>query len=305
MLRKLIAILGPTAVGKSELALEVAAAVNGAIVNADSQQVYRYLDIGTGKPTSMERRRVEHFLIDVVDPDEAFNAAMFRQLANQSIERISAEGKRAIVCGGTGLYLRALMHGLFEGPGRYEEFRLALEQRIETEGLGALFQNLTEIDPAAAASIHPSDRQRLIRALEVYQATGKPISAWRNEHGFRERYFNLLKIGLNRPRHELYDIINRRCERMIEDGLLDEVRDLVARGYSLELPPLRSIGYRQMGQVLQGRQSLDAALEEMKRETRHLAKRQLTWFRNDREIVWFGSGQKSEIIDAVKIFLRN
>ena len=305
MLRKVVAVLGPTAVGKSELALEIASAVNGAIINADSQQVYRYLDIGTGKPAWVERRGVEHFLIDVVAPDEEFNAAMFRQLASQSIERISAAGKQAIVCGGTGLYLRALMHGLFEGPGRYEEIRRALQQRLETEGLGALFRNLSEIDSSAAASIHPSDRQRIVRALEVYQATGKSISAWRNEHGFRERYFNLLKIGLNRPRQELYDIINRRCERMIQDGLLDEMRALVARGYSLELAPLRSIGYRQMGQVLQGRQSLDAALEEMKRETRHLAKRQLTWFRNDREILWFHPEQHSEIIDSVKSFLGN
>jgi tRNA dimethylallyltransferase len=305
MLRKVVIILGPTAVGKSELALEVAAAANGAIVNADSQQVYRYLDIGTGKPSLLDRQRVEHFLIDVVDPDEEFNAALFHRLASQSIEQISANHKQAIVCGGTGLYLKALTHGLFEGPGRFGEIRRNLEQRIKTEGLGALFLGLTQIDPAAAASIHPSDRQRIVRALEVYQATGKPLSGWWNEHGFRERYFDLLKIGLNRPREDLYDIINRRCERMIEDGLLDEVRGLVARGYSLELKPLRSIGYRQMSAVIEGSYNLEAALKDMQQQTRHLAKRQLTWFRRDPEIVWFAPEQKGQIIDAVKTFLRN
>jgi tRNA dimethylallyltransferase len=305
MLRKVVIILGPTAVGKSALALEVAAATHGAIVNADSRQVYRYLDIGTGKPSLLDRQRVEHFLIDVVDPDEEFNAALFHRLANQSIEQIRANHKQAIVCGGTGLYLKALTHGLFEGPGRSGEIRRNLEQRIKTEGLGAVFGGLAEVDPAAVASIHPNDRQRIIRALEVYQATGKPLSAWWNEHGFRARYFDLLEIGLNRPRRELYDIIDRRCERMIEDGLLDEVRGLLARGYSLELKPLQSIGYRQMGEVIEGRQSLDAAVEDMKQQTRHLAKRQLTWFRRDPKIVWFAPKNRSQIIETVTSFLRN
>ena len=305
VLRKIVIILGPTAVGKTELALELAVAVNGAIVNADSQQVYRYLDIGTGKPSLLDRQRVGHFLIDVVNPDEEFNAALFRRLAGESIEQISANHKQPIVCGGTGLYLKALTHGLFEGPGRFSEIRRNLEQRIKSEGLDALFQDLAEVDAAAAASIHPSDRQRIIRALEVYQATGKPLSDWWNEHRFRERRFDVLKIGLNRPREELYGIINRRCERMIEDGLLDEVRGLVGRGYNLELKPLRSIGYRQMGEVIQGRQSLDSALEDMKQQTRHFAKRQLTWFRRDPEIGWFGPENKMQIIAAVKAFLRN
>jgi len=303
MLPKIVVILGPTAVGKSDLALDVAAAIDGAIVNADSQQVYRYLDIGTGKPTPAERQRAAHFLIDIVDPDEEFNAATYSRLARQTIEQIRAGQKNAIVCGGTGLYLKALTQGLFEGPGQDSELRRALEQRILIEGIEPLYQWLTEIDPSVTATIHPNDRQRTIRALEVYQLTGKRLSDWQKEHGFNERRFEVLKIGLNRPRGELYDLINRRCERMVEDGLLEEVRGLVARGYGLALKSLRSVGYRQMGRVLEGHQALLDGLNEMQQETRRLAKRQLTWFRRDPDITWFHPEQKSAVIESVKTFL--
>lgn len=305
MLPKIVIILGPTAVGKSELAVDLAEAIGAAIVNADSQQVYRYLDIGTGKPTSADRQRVAHFLLDVVDPDEDFSAALFSRLARQSIADIRAAHKHALLCGGTGLYLKALTRGLFEGPAPDAKIRCALMRHIENEGLGSLYRRLTEVDPGAAAAIHPNDRQRTIRALEVFEATGKRLSDWQREHGFQERHFDLLKIGLHRPRDELYELINRRCERMVDDGLLDEVRGLVARGYGLSLKPLRSIGYRQMGQVLEGRQSSPDALAEMKRETRHFAKRQLTWFRRDQEIQWFEPRQKAAIVEAVKEFLEN
>ena len=165
---KLVILLGPTAVGKSELALELADKINGAIVNADSQQVYRYLDIGTGKPSKAERERVAHFMIDVVDPDEEFNAALFRRLASECIAQIHRRNQNAIVCGGTGLYLKALTKGLFEGPGQDSEMRQVLEQRIETEGLASLYRELLQIDASVAATIHPNDRLRTIRALEVY-----------------------------------------------------------------------------------------------------------------------------------------
>ena len=302
---KLAIILGPTAVGKSELALELATALDAEIVNADSQQIYRYLDIGTGKPSPADRARVAHHLIDIVNPDEEFNAALFRQLATESIEQIRARKKNVIVCGGTGLYLKALTQGLFEGPGQDREIRQALEQQIENHGLAPLYQRLTEIDPSVTSTIHPNDRQRTIRALEVYQLTGKRLSEWQKEHSFHERPFEALKIGLNRERPELYDLINRRCERMVEAGLLEEVRGLIAKGFSLELKPLSSVGYRQMGQVLNGMQELPAAVEEMKQETRKLAKRQLTWFRGDKEIRWFDpKQQRSDINQAIKRFLQ-
>ena len=301
---KLVIILGPTAVGKTEVALEVAERLNGEIVNADSQQIYRFMDMGTGKPSKAERERVCHHLIDVVNPDEGFNAALFRRLATDAIEEIHERGRNAFVCGGTGLYLRALTQGLFEGPGQDPAIRRGLENEIEEHGLAVVYRRLEQIDPTVVSTIHPNDRQRIVRALEVYQITGKPISAWQNQHGFQENPFTLLKIGLNRERPELYDLINRRSDEMIRGGLLDEVRGLVEQGYRLDLKPLQSVGYRQMGAVLQEKIPLADALEEMKQETRHLAKRQLTWFRRDEAILWFHpERQKQEILQAAENFL--
>jgi len=301
---KIVIVLGPTAVGKTELALAVAQRVNAEIVNADSQQVYRYLDIGTGKPSKPERERVRHHLIDVVNPDEDFNAARYRQLAAASIDEIHKRGAKVLVSGGTGLYLKALTGGLFSGPGQDTELRANLEREIAQIGLAALYDRLIAIDPGANTKIHPNDRQRIIRALEVYQSTGRPLSEWQNEHRFQEEAFQVLKIGLARARAELYDLINRRSESMIRAGLLDEVRGLMERGYELDLKPLRSVGYRQMGEVIEGIKGLPEAMAEMKQETRRLAKRQLTWFRSDPEIRWFHpEKQEREIGELVQAFL--
>jgi len=301
---KIVIVLGPTAVGKTELALAVAPKVNAEIVNADSQQVYRYLDIGTGKPSKPERERVRHHLIDVVNPDEDFNAARYRQLAAASIDEIHKRGAKVLVSGGTGLYLKALTGGLFSGPSQDTELRANLEREIAQIGLAALYDRLIAIDPGANTKIHPNDRQRIIRALEVYQSTGRPLSEWQNEHRFQEEAFQVLKIGLERARAELYDLINRRSESMIRAGLLDEVRGLMERGYELDLKPLRSVGYRQMGEVIEGIKGLPEAIAEMKQETRRLAKRQLTWFRSDPEIRWFHpEKQEREIGELVQAFL--
>jgi len=300
---KLVIILGPTAVGKSELALDLAAELHGEIVNADSHQVYRYLDIGTGKPSVEDRNRVPHHLIDIVNPDEEFNAALFRRLAMTDIGDIHRRERKAIVCGGTGFYLKALTQGLFVGPGQDSRIREKLERNIGENGLAVLYNRLVKIDPSVTSTIHPNDRQRIIRALEVYELTGKPLSEWQKEHAFGDDPYKIVKIGLNRDRAGLYDRINRRCERMIQDGILEEVRGLIDKGYGLELKPLRSVGYRQMGAVINGALRLEDALEEMKQETRHLAKRQLTWFRSDAEIRWFHPNEKLAIIEAVKKFL--
>ena len=300
---RVVIILGPTAVGKSELALELAARIGGEIVNADSQQVYRYMDIGTGKPPMADRERIRHHLIDIVNPDEEFNAALFRNRATQVILQIHEKHHCAVICGGTGLYLKALTRGLFSGPSQDPEMRRRLQQEIDEKGLGPLYQRLLGIDPSVASSIHPNDRQRTIRALEVFQLTGKPLSQWQREHAFQEQPYEVLKIGLNRERGELYDLINRRSEQMIQDGLLEEVRSLTDKGYGLDLKPLRSVGYRQMGRVLQGGQEMPDALEDMKQETRRLAKRQLTWFRGDPDILWYQPNQPQGIIESVKRFL--
>jgi tRNA dimethylallyltransferase len=302
---KIAIILGPTAVGKSALALELASQLDGEIVNADSQQVYRYMDIGTGKPSMADRQRVRHHLIDVVTPDQEFNAAMFRHLASEVIYQVDERKRNAIVCGGTGLYLKALTRGLFEGAGQDLEIRASLEKEIEESGLQSVYRRLAEIDPTVTSTIHPNDRLRTIRAMEVYQLTGKPISQWHNEHRFQEQPFEVLKIGLNCERAELYGRINRRSVAMVEAGFLDEVRGLASRGYSLELKSLRSVGYAQMAKVVRGSLTIDAALEEMKQVTRQLAKRQLTWFRGDKEIRWFHPVQACEIFTAVKAFLLN
>jgi tRNA dimethylallyltransferase len=302
---KLVVILGPTAVGKSEIAQKLALRLNAEIVGADSQQVYRRMDIGTAKPPPELREKIPHHVIDVVDPDEEFNAATYREQARASIHDIQRRGKPAIVCGGTGLYIKALTRGLFAGPERNAAVRTALTLEAQGSGLRTLYERLERIDPSATAWIHPHDAQRIIRALEVYETTGKPMSEWQKAHGFKENPFATLKVGLHRPRAELYGLIHRRCEQMIEAGLVGEVKGLLAQGYSLDLKPLQSVGYRHIGLFLNGQLSFDEAVFLMRRDTRRLAKRQLTWFRSDGEIRWFHPElERDKIADLVKEFLR-
>lgn len=301
---KLVIILGPTGAGKSEVAIEVALEIGGEIINSDSQQVYRSMDVGTGKPAAEQRQKVPHHLIDIVEPNEGFNAALFRQRALESAKAIWSRGKKVILCGGTGLYIKAIIHGLFVGPSKDPEIRKGLEQEAEKKGLGSLYERLGQVDPDATSWIHPNDRQRIIRALEVFVATGKGMSQWQREHGFKENRFETLKIGLNREREELYSLIDRRCEEMIASGLAEEVRRLMENGYSLDLKSMQSVGYRHMGLYLSGTISLEDALALMKRDTRHLAKRQLTWFRADKEIRWFHpERERKTILEAVTGFL--
>jgi tRNA dimethylallyltransferase len=262
------------------------------------------MDIGTAKPPGSVRQEVPHHLIDIVDPDGEFNAALYREAALQVIQEIHARGKKPILCGGTGLYIRALIQGLFVGPAKNTEVRNRLEREVEEKGLNSIYERLRQVDPDATYWIHPNDRYRIIRALEVFELTGKGISQWQKEHGFRENAVDALKIGLNRDRQELYDLINRRCDEMIARGLVREVEGLVEKGYSLDLPPLQSVGYRQIGQYLRGELKLDEAITLMKRDTRHLAKRQLTWFRADKEIQWFHPERDGDrIVLSVKEFL--
>ncbi|HEY2988458.1 MAG TPA: tRNA (adenosine(37)-N6)-dimethylallyltransferase MiaA, partial [Candidatus Binatia bacterium] len=300
---KLAIILGPTGVGKSEVAVDAAFELNGEVINADSQLVYRHMDIGTAKPPASARAQVPHHLIDVIDPDGEFNAALYRALALKAIQNVKERGKKPIVCGGTGLYLRALIQGLFVGPAKNAALRQRLENEAQERGLNVLYERLRQVDPDATHWIHPNDRYRITRALEVFELTGKGISRWQKEHGFAESAFQVLKIGLNRERQELYDQINRRCEEMIARGLVEEVKGLVEKGYGLDLPALQSVGYRQIGLHLRGQLGLEEAVTLIKRDTRHLAKRQLTWFRADKEIHWFHpeTGRKA-ILETVRRF---
>lgn len=300
---KVVIVLGPTGVGKSEVAIELALEVGGEIINADSQQVYRYMNIGTAKPSADQRQGVPYHLIDVVDPDDEFNAALFRHAAFASAQQVWSRGKKVVLCGGTGLYIKAFTHGLFVGPSGDPEIRKRFEGEVREKGLGALHERLKELDPDALSWIHPNDPQRIIRALEVLETTGKKISQWQREHGFKESPFETLKIGLNREREELYTLINRRCEAMIAEGLVEETKRLVEKGYGLELKPLQSIGYRHVGLYLGGAISLEDSVSLMKRDTRRLAKRQLTWFRSDPEIRWFHPEREREkILETAKQF---
>ena len=302
---KVVIILGPTAVGKSAVALALAMEIGAEIVSADSQQIYRHMDIGTWKPSPEVRQHVVHHLIDIVEPTEDFNAALFRDKAIEVIRDIDRRNSKALVCGGTGLYIKALTRGIFVGPGRDELLRASLVREAEKSGLGALHKRLRELDPQAAAAIHPHDRVRIVRALEVYALTGKRLSQWQREHSFQDSWCETLKIGLERARAELYALINRRCEEMFSLGLVEEVKSLVTSGYNFDLKAMQSIGYRHAGLYLRGAVSLNEALELMKRDTRRFAKRQLTWFRADREVQWFHpESDRSRILEAITAFWR-
>lgn len=280
------ALVGPTGVGKTALALEFAEQLNAEIVNADSRQVYRYLDIGSAKPTMAERARAPHHVFDVVDPDHDFDCARYRTLALAAIADIQARGRRVLVVGGTGLYLKTLRFGLFPGPPRDPTLRAQLEAE-EDAALGSLHRLLSESDPVTARRLHPHDRVRLIRAIEVQRLTGRAMSAWQGEHGFRETGVPMTVFGLRLEREHLRQRIALRCRTMVEDGLVDEIRCLWSRGYARTLPILQTIGYREIGAVAAGEVTLDDGLAAMTRASCQLAKRQLTWFRADPSVQWF------------------
>jgi len=300
---RLIIIAGPTGIGKSIISLDIAHAFRGEIISADSMQVYRFMDIGTAKPSPEDRALVPHHLIDVVDPDEEFNAALYGNEARRVIGKLHENKKNILVIGGTGLYIRVLTGGLVPGPGRDAGLRDIFRQEIERYGTAYLHERLKEKDRDAAERIHPNDAVRLMRALEVIELSGESIVAQQKNHGFGDRPYECLKIGLMEDRGRLYEKIDRRCDEMIEKGLVGEVENLLARGYSESLKPMQSLGYRHMIAYLKGTMSLDEAVTRMKRDTRNYAKRQLTWFRADGEIVWFNPGDRDGIKKRIGDFL--
>jgi tRNA dimethylallyltransferase len=282
----LVLLAGPTAAGKTALSLELAGRFGAEIVGADSVQVYRGLDIGSAKPTPAERARAPHHLLDVADPAEGFSAARYAELADAAIADIAGRGRRALVVGGTGLYIKALLWGLAPAPPVDQALRDQLQSQWEAEGPAALHARLAGLDPEAAARLHPNDRQRVLRALEVCLQTGAPFSRRQQAHGFaRPRYPHLI-IGLERPREELNQRIEARARDMWEGGLLEEVRGLLARGTPPDAPGLASLGYRQAVAVLAGDMQPQEALFDMIRATKAYAKRQLTWFRGVQGLHW-------------------
>ncbi|TSA45028.1 MAG: tRNA (adenosine(37)-N6)-dimethylallyltransferase MiaA [Deltaproteobacteria bacterium] len=300
---RLICIVGPTGVGKTAMALELAGRWGGEIVSADSMQVYRHMDIGTAKPTPEERRRIPHHLLDVVNPDEPFDASLYIRLANGIIADLQRERKVVFVVGGTGLYIRALLGGLIDGPGADEVLRRELKQQMNQRGKAHLYERLRTTDPLAADQIHPHDGIRIIRALEVLELTGRSIVAHQQEHRFGEAPYELLRIGLCLDRERLNDRIERRTDRMIADGLPEEVRRLLDMGYTESLKPMQSLGYRNMISFLAGQQSLEEAVRLIKRDTCRYAKRQMTWFAADREVVWLDPGDVDAASKRIDLFL--
>jgi len=290
---KVLALVGPTAVGKTELGIALAEALGGEVISADSRQVYRYMDIGTAKPTPEQRAKVPHHMIDVVLPDQYFSAGEYARLAAEAIQDVARRGKVPIVVGGSGLYLSALFDGLFEERARNPALRQALRERAQREGPEALHLELRKVDPEAAARIHPHDLQRIVRALEVYRTTGRPISAWQKERRPPLKA-QVTWVGLDMERSELYRRIDLRVEEMVERGLVDEVRTLIGMGYGPELPALRTVGYKEVFPYLEGKRGLEETIAQIKRNTHSYARRQLIWFRRDPRIKWLDAGTDEE-----------
>lgn len=302
---KVVVICGPTGIGKTAVSLEIADRFCGEIIGADSMQIYRYMDIGTAKPTRDERARIPHHMIDLINPDESMDVARFATLARQEISRLFEKAVTPFVVGGTGLYIKGLVHGLFRAKFRSSSVRRQMEEEAALYGVGALHRQLKISDPEAADKIHPNDRYRIIRALEVFETTGKTITQHHREHQFSDRPFEVLKIGLRMDREDLYHRINNRCDAMINGGLVDEVKRLLQMGYTKDLKSMQAIGYRHIIDFMNDHMSWDESLHTFKRDTRRYAKRQLTWFKADTETVWIDPGQVGDVQSLVKRFLKD
>ena len=286
VLQPLVVLVGPTAIGKSRIAIEVAQALGTEILTADSTQVYRGMNIGTDTPSEEDRRRVPHRLIDLVEPDEPFNAGEFRRQALREISRLYEKGLLPLVVGGTGLYVRALLNGLWTGPPSDRTLRRKLEEEVRARGGESMYQELGRVDPVTASRLHPRDTVKVLRALEVYRQIGVPLSKAHEAHRERAAPFRALVLGLTMERAVLHQRIDQRVDVELAKGLIDETRTLLTKGYSRDLVSMKSLGYRQMAGYLEGEYSFDEAVRRLKRDTRHFAKRQMTWFRKEPGLTW-------------------
>lgn len=284
--KPLVVILGPTAVGKSRVAVEVAKRLDSDILTADSRQVYRGMDVGTDKPPVAARQGIAHHLIDLVEPDEPFNAGLFQRHATQLIEGLHQRRRLPLVVGGTGLYVRILLQGLCDAPPSDPAVRAQFCEEAREQGPSHMYERLASVDPVMAAKLHPGDISKIIRALEVLHLSGVPMSSFQAGHGFTERPFSALVIGLNRERTHLYRRIEERIDWQLANGLLEETRDLLSRGYRREAPAMTGLGYRHVAAHLAGEYDWAEMVRLFKRDTRRFAKRQMTWFRRESEATW-------------------
>ncbi|OPL15833.1 MAG: hypothetical protein AVO39_07010 [delta proteobacterium MLS_D] len=301
--KKIVVITGPTAAGKTAAAVEFARLFGGDIVSADSMQVYRYMTIGTAKPTEDERQQAPHHMVDVADPDETFSAARYATEASGIVDRLLEKGGTVFVTGGTGLYIEALLGGLIETPPADPELRRYYRDLAELHGTAYLHEMLQKNDPASAAAIHHHDRVRIIRALEVLKHTGASIEGRRHEHAFSEKRYECLKIGIILDRHDLFQRISERADVMIRDGLVEETEWLLNKGYDPSCPSLAAFSYRHIIEYLKAKLDKDEAVRRLKRDTRNYAKRQITWFKRDRDIVWHEPGEREAAVEKISRFL--
>lgn len=298
----LVIICSPTATGKTELAIKLASVFGGEILSADSLQVYRYLEVGTAKPSIDQRKIIRHHMIDVVYPDEEFNAAIYAEQARVIIDNIFSQGKPVFVVGGTGLYIRALLRGIIDTPAVDGKIRNHYRELHDYHGKEHLFKLLQQRDAQAAQRINPNDSVRVIRALEVLEQSGESIIEMQKRHSFADCPYVTYKIGLQFNRQELKNRIAMRVKKMAEAGLLDEVKSILERGYSEKLKPLQSLGYKEIVGFLNGKYDWDQTLDLIDRNTWHYAKRQMTWFAADKEINWYNPNSLGDIKIDVETF---
>lgn len=298
-MKPLIVIAGPTGVGKTELAHCLAHKLDGEIISADSRQVYRYMDIGTAKPSKSLQDEIPYHLIDIVAPEENFTVADFKVMSEKIIEQVHSRGKLPFLVGGTGLYIKAVTTGLFPSPPPSDSLRQKFQLQASKFGQRYLYEKLYEVDKEKAKKIEPNDTRRIIRALEVFYQTGFPISQLQ-KHRTQKKEYNLIMICLNKDREILYHQINERVNKMIKEGLVEEVKTLLKMGYHENLISMEAVGYKQIIDYLRGNYSLDETIEMIKRQTRNFAKRQLTWFRSEKRFTWFEPEDKNKIYEFIK-----
>lgn len=302
--KPLVILTGPTAVGKTETSIKLAKAINGEIISADSIQVYKHFDIGSAKITKEEMDGVKHYLIDVLEPDEEFNIFVFKKLAMEAMEEIYSKGKIPIIAGGTGFYIQALLYDVeFSEEEGDKTYRHMLENKAEEEGVTVIHNMLKEVDPEAAKEIHENNLKRVIRALEYYNETGMRISDHNKEQRQKESPYNFRYYVLNMDREKLYERVNLRVDIMVENGLIDEVKKLKEMGYGKELNSMQGIGYKEIRDYVDGVYDYDTAIETLKKNTRNFAKRQITWFKREKEVVWLNheefDNDKEKILEFV------
>ena len=301
---KIVVIYGPTGIGKTSTAINIAQDLGGEIINADSMQIYKEMTIGTAKPDETELAAVPHHLVDIVSPHESFDAALFAEAAGKKIEELSKRDILPIIVGGTAFYIKALLYGLFrENPANQKTLeKLALE--YDEKGPDEMHNKLKSVDPVSASKIHKNDSFRIVRALEVFESTGKPISSFQKEHSFQDQKYETLKIALTMDREKLYERINKRVDIMIGDGLLEEVKGLLYKGYTKDLKSMRSIGYKHMIEFLEEINDWEETVRLLKRDTRRYAKRQFTWLRKEQEVNWAEPSEYIKIKSIIEEFIK-